>query len=306
MIRDLLVGSTGFVGGNIMRSHEFSASCHSINVQSVYDSNPDLCVYAGIPASMFLANHNPEVDMNIMRSARENIRAINPKRLVLISSIAVYLDSRGKDENSIMQTEGLPAYGANRLQLEQWIREDYPKVLIIRLPALYGLGLKKNFLYDLHNIIPSMLTSQKYEDLSRKSDLIRSSYSLQKDGFYRVSIQTEELKNFFRNNDFNALSFTDSRSKYQFYNLARLWSDILIGLEHELLLLNICTPPVSAKKVYEYITGDSNWNNELDKTPFDYDIRTIHADKFSSEGMYLCSQESELNDILSFMKAWSD
>ncbi len=34
------------------------------------------------------------------------------------------------------------------------------------------------------------------------------------------------LKEFFAGNDFNALAFTDSRSRYQFYNLGRLWQDI--------------------------------------------------------------------------------
>ena len=261
MIKDLLVGSTGFVGGNLLRSHSFEAHCHSTDVRDFYRSNPSLCVYAGIPASMVLANSNPEADLAVMREARDNLRKINPKRVILISSIAVYLDSRGKDEESIMQNEGLPAYGANRLQLEQWIREDYPNALIIRLPALYGIGLKKNFLYDLHTVVPAMLTPPKYKELSLKSKAVQLSYSPKNDGFYHVSAKTEELKKFFKNNDFNALSFTDSRSKYQFYNLSRLWDDINVGLENKILLLNLCTPPVSARKVYECVTGLSNWTS---------------------------------------------
>lgn len=80
-----------------------------------------------------------------MAAARENLRQIAPKQLVLISSIAVYADSRGKDEQSPMTPDGLPAYGRNRLQLERWVREDYPNALIVRLPALYGIGLKRTF-----------------------------------------------------------------------------------------------------------------------------------------------------------------
>lgn len=65
---------------------------------------------------MFLANADPEADLAVMRAARENIRQIAPKRLVLISSIAVLADSRGVYEDSPAQdTEGLPAYGKNRL-----------------------------------------------------------------------------------------------------------------------------------------------------------------------------------------------
>lgn len=118
---------------------------------------------------MFLANADPEADLAVMRAARENIRQIAPKRLVLISSIAVLADSRGVYEDSPAQdTEGLPAYGKNRLQLERWVREDFPDALIVRLPALYGAGIRKNFLFDLHTITPAMLRPEKYSELAGK------------------------------------------------------------------------------------------------------------------------------------------
>ena len=147
MYRDLLVGSTGFVGGNLRAKHTFAAVCHSSDIAAQYGTQPDLCVYAGVPAAMFLANADPEADMEVMRTARENLRKIAPKSLVLISSIAVFADSRGRCEDDAPGTDGLPAYGRNRLQLEQWVREDFNDALIVRLPALYGAGLKKNFLF---------------------------------------------------------------------------------------------------------------------------------------------------------------
>ncbi|MEE0075325.1 MAG: NAD(P)-dependent oxidoreductase, partial [Gemmiger formicilis] len=112
MFCDLLVGSTGFVGGNLLAKHTFAAACHSSDITAQYGTRPDLCVYAGVPAAMFLANADPEADLAVMCAARENIRQIAPKRLVLISSIAVLADSRGVYEDSPAQdTEGLPAYG---------------------------------------------------------------------------------------------------------------------------------------------------------------------------------------------------
>ena len=140
MYRDLLVGSTGFVGGNLRAKHTFAAVCHSSDIAAQYGTQPDLCVYAGVPAAMFLANADPEADMEVMRTVRENLRKIAPKSLVLISSIAVFADSRGRCEGDAPDTDGLPAYGRNRLQLEQWVREDFNDALIVRLPALYGAG----------------------------------------------------------------------------------------------------------------------------------------------------------------------
>lgn len=306
---DLLVGSTGFVGGNLLAKHTFAAECHSSDITAQYGTRPDLCVYAGVPAAMFLANADPEADLAVMRAARENIRQIAPKRLVLISSIAVLADSRGVYEDSPAQdTEALPAYGKNRLQLERWVREDFPDALIVRLPALYGAGIRKNFLFDLHTITPAMLRPEKYSELAAKSPLVKSAYTLADNGFYKLNgtADSAALRAFFAANDFNALAFTDARSRYQFYNLGRLWSDMEAARAADVKLLHLCTPPVSAAEVYTAVTGKADWHNELPKPPFDYDLRSRHAALLGGSGDYLCTKQQELDDITRFMRSWRD
>ena len=307
MAKDLLVGSTGFVGGNLAAKHAFAAVCHSTDIAAQFGAKPELCVYAGVPAAMFLANADPDADLAVMAAARENLRQIAPKQLVLISSIAVYADSRGKDEQSPMTPDGLPAYGRNRLQLERWVREDYPNALIVRLPALYGIGLKKNFLFDLHTITPAMLKPEKYDELAAKSPLVQSAYALEDNGFYKLNgtVDAAALKAFFAGNDFNALAFTDSRSRYQFYNLGRLWPDLEKARAADLKLLHLCTPPITAGEVYTAVTG-RNWHNELAKPPFDYDLRSRHADILGGSGDYLCTKRQELDDITRFLRDWRD
>ena len=306
---DLLVGSTGFVGGNLLAKHTFAAECHSSDITAQYGTRPDLCVYAGVPAAMFLANADPEADLAVMRAARENIRQIAPKRLVLISSIAVLADSRGVYEDSPAQdNEGLPAYGKNRLQLERWVREDFPDALIVRLPALYGAGIRKNFLFDLHTITPAMLRPEKYSERAAKSPLVKSAYTLADNGFYKLNGTADPvaLRAFFAANDFNALAFTDARSRYQFYNLGRLWSDMEAARAADVKLLHLCTPPVSAAEVYTAVTGKTDWHNELPKPPFDYDLRSRHAALLGGSGDYLCTKQQELDDITRFMRSWRD
>ena len=308
MYRDLLVGSTGFVGGNLRAKHTFAAVCHSSDIAAQYGTQPDLCVYAGVPAAMFLANADPEADMEVMRTARENLRKIAPKSLVLISSIAVFADSRGRCEDDAPDTDGLPAYGRNRLQLEQWVREDFNDALIVRLPALYGAGLKKNFLFDLHTITPAMLKPEKYNELAAKSLLVKTGYTLADNGFYKLNGTADKtaLKEFFAGNDFNALAFTDSRSRYQFYNLGRLWQDIETARAAGLPMLHLCTPPISAAEVYTAVPGNADWTNELPKSPFDYDLRSRYAAVLGGSGDYLCTKEEELDDVTHFLREWRD
>jgi len=309
MKRELLVGSTGFVGGNLCAKHEFTGRCHSADVENFYGSAPDLCVYAGVPAAMFLANADPAADLAVMAAARQNLQKIAPKRLVLISTIAVWADSRRKYEDSPREEDAvLPAYGKNRLQLEDWVREDFPEALIVRLPALYGIGLKKNFLYDLHTITPAMLRPEKYEELAAQSDLVKDGYAPADNGFYKQNgrVDAALLREWFAGHEFNALAFTDSRSRYQFYDLARLWRDIETALQNGLTALHLATPPVSAAEVYRAVTGGDEWRNELPKPPFDYDLRSRHAALLGGAGDYLCTRQEELDAVCRFMKHWED
>ncbi len=304
----VLVGSTGFVGGNLMAKGRFTKAYHSTDIAQGFGAQNDLVVYAGVPAAMFLANRDPEADLAVMRAARENLRRLAPKKLVLVSSICVYADSRGKTEADAPTPEGLAAYGANRLRLENWVREDRPDALIVRLPALYGLGLKKNFLYDLHTVTPAMLKTEKYAELAEKSELVRTGYTDKGNGFYALNGRAEPaaLRAWFAQNDFNALCFTDSRSRYQYYDLRRLAKDIDTALEAGLNILNLATPPVSADEVYAAVTGKTGWCNETAAQPFDYDMRSLHAALLGGENGYLTTKEQELLEITAFMREWKD
>ena len=303
-MRTALVGYTGFVGSNLAEAYQFTALYNSQNIKTAYETEPDLLIYAGLPAAMFKANANPEADFADILQAIENIKAIKPKRIVLISSVAVYDRTYGVDENHLIDEEQLLPYGKNRMYLEKWVTENCENSLIVRLPALYGKNLKKNFVYDYINVIPAMLTEKKYQELVSKSDLIESAYTLADDKFYHLTVTGDEKKKvyeYFSNNEFNAISFTDSRSVYQFYNLGRLWSDIQTALEDNLRLLNITAEPISVAELYKVLSG-KDFKNELAKTPYNYDIKSIHAELFGGTDGYLISKEAELFDLKQYVE----
>ena len=144
---------------------------------------PDLLIYAGMRAEKYLANTAPQADMELVFRAEENIAKIAPKKLVLISTIDVFHNPNGKDEDAPVTTEGLHAYGLNRYRLEQWVRERHPDALIVRLPALYGLHMKKNFIYDFLHVIPSMLKGDTFEELAAQAPLLREYYQPRRTAF---------------------------------------------------------------------------------------------------------------------------
>lgn len=298
-----LVGYTGFVGSNLYEAGEFDAVYNSKNIQEAFGTNPDLLVYAGLRAEKYLANNEPKKDLEQIRIAENNILRINPKKLVLISTIDVFKKPSGVDENSVIETDGLHAYGYNRYLLECWVRENYPDALIIRLPGLFGKNLKKNFIYDFINVIPFMLKEDKYLELSQKNPEIMNYYVKQDNGFYKVFVKDEEregLKNMFKESGFSALNFTDSRSRYQFYYLRNLWADINTALKAGIKLWHPATEPVLAEELYKYLTGEE-FVNELDGIPADYDYRTIHAAAFGGSSGYISDKAKVLKDIKRFV-----
>ena len=301
-----LVGYTGFVGSNIYASagSEIEAVYNSKNIEKAYGTNPDLLIYAGLRAEKYLANNDSEKDMELILQAEENITKINPKRLVLISTIDVFKVPKDVDETSKIDTKDLHAYGYNRYQLELWVREKYPNALIIRLPGLFGKNIKKNFIYDYINIIPFMLKESKFIELSEQDPELNSYYKLQDNGFYKVDVSEQDkelLKDKFRKLGFSALNFTDSRSIYQFYNLGRLWDDIQIALGAEITMWHPATEPVSAGELYEFLTGET-FVNELGGVPVDYDYRTVNASIYGGDNRYILSKDKVLKEIAVFIK----
>lgn len=307
MSEQILVGSTGLVGQNLLSQHAFDKSVHSTNVAEAFDRDCGLVVYAGVPGTKYLANKDPQNDLATVKAARENLRRIDADKVVLISTVDVYGDSRGKTERDAPGGPGLTAYGENRLQLERWVREDFPDVAIVRLPAIYGKGLKKNFVYDMIHPAPAMLEAEIYEELAKSSPLVRGGYADEGNGYYKradfsTALSTDELDIWFSKQRFNSLKYTDSRSKYQFYDLTCLWSDIRWAINSSIELLNVATPPISAGDAYKMVFN-TKWANYLDQQPVDYDMRTIYVGQFKQESGYLCSSEEELERLKEFVLA---
>ena len=145
-----LIGYTGFLGKTLLRSNSYDLSINRANLNRLENSDFEQIVGAGLPAEKWKANLEPEVDfknVEVLKLALSNVRV---KKFVLISTVDVYSDPVNCYENVEDNISKLP-YGKHRFHFEEFIRHRFEKHLIIRLPALFGHGLKKNILFDLLN-----------------------------------------------------------------------------------------------------------------------------------------------------------
>lgn len=146
---DALIGVTGFVGGNLARQHPFDAGFHSRNVHELRGQRFDLLVCAGNPAEKWRANQEPAADRASIDTLVAALSEVAARRLVLISTVDVYPRAVEVDEETPIDLQAAQPYGRHRRELELFVRERFPDALILRLPGLFGPGLKKNVIFDL-------------------------------------------------------------------------------------------------------------------------------------------------------------
>lgn len=143
-----LFGHTGFVGSNLARQASFDHCFNRANIAASAGSRFELVVCCAAPAAKWLANREPEADAANLRDLMTSLAAIEADRFVLVSTVDVYPVPACVDETTDIEAGGHP-YGRNRLQLERFIGDRFSDATVVRLPALFGPGLKKNLLYDL-------------------------------------------------------------------------------------------------------------------------------------------------------------
>lgn len=152
-LKNAIVGHTGLVGSNLLQFYNFDYYYNSKNFIDAKNQSFDTLFFCGIPAVKWYANKNPEEDRNTIDKIKSILDTISAKKVILISTIDVYEDtcSQGNEDTEIYPNKN-HTYGKNRYLFEEYIKSKFDDYHIIRLPALFGKGLKKNIIYDLiHN-----------------------------------------------------------------------------------------------------------------------------------------------------------
>lgn len=300
----VLVGDTGFVGSNLCESHAFASAVHSVNVNEMYGLHPEILVYAGVTGTKWYANRHPKEDRKIMLAACGNIKRISPKKLVLISTVDVYDAIRNVDEHFGTDKEKLHVYGRHRAELEDWVRENTADFHIVRLPAIYGKNLKKNFLYDLIHLVPKVLPSGLMREVQKSMPDVGAFYETDRNMDYvRKELNKEQyaaLRRVFEKSSVNALDFTNCESEFQFYNLKYLWGHLEKIIEYGIEEINLVTEPVSAGEIYRNVYGGAYGKKSAPSIR--YDIRTLYAGMLEGRKDYLFDREFVINDVTEFVR----
>jgi hypothetical protein len=166
----LLVGNTGLIGTTLKDSIKFDLEYNSKNIHEINHPplDEDNTLYLScLPATKWLINQNPSADFDNIMDIIKTLEQREYKNIVLYSTIDVYNNAPLGSNEDYKPTFSSFDYGSNRYLFEVLVqtRLKFKKLLILRLPALFGRHIKKNILYDLinNNEIQSIKYNSKYQ-----------------------------------------------------------------------------------------------------------------------------------------------
>ena len=308
---DALIGYTGFVGSTLARQARFGARFNRANMHESAGAPFATAVCAAAPGSMFEANTAPDQDRAAIHALIDQLSRIKADRFVLISSIAVLSDFAGGVDETTRDFQSELAYGRHRRELEAFVEQHFRDHLIVRLPALFGEGLRKNFIFDLMNPVPSMLTPDRLAQLTGALDtnlaaLVTDLYTADDaTGLMRLNraglsadARRRALEEAVEELGFSATQFHNPATTYQYYEMGGLWSDIQLALDHGLTHLHLVAHPLPTARIHKTLTG-----RDMPETPARLhreDMRTRHAGLWGAQGHYQFSAQATLDSLSAF------
>ena len=277
----------------------------SSNIHQIRGRCFDVVLCAGIKAVKWYANSHPEEDAAGIRSLCGHLETVRAQHFVLISTIDVYPSFSPPPQEADLPDVALQdAYGRNRYRMEEWCRARFEHCHILRLPALFGRGLKKNFLYDWLHPLPSVIRAEKWVELRnaltpQELQVLLRVYRQDSQGNWALERQAEgeaaeSALHILRGVGFTALSFTDSRSEFPFFDLNCLpfWVDWV--LRSDVPLLNVAVEPLSCSELVRACFG-KNFTNILDgRRPLYYNMKTA----YSADGSGYLQRKAEIIERL--------
>lgn len=146
-----LIGFTGFVGSALLKQTSFESLYRSSNINEIDYKVFETVVCAGAPGHKWIANKDPEGDLQKIKDLISHLETIQCNTFILISTVDVFKSPINVDENAPIDEMDLHPYGLHRRLLEKFVESNFENYLIVRLPGLVGPGLRKNLIFDFLN-----------------------------------------------------------------------------------------------------------------------------------------------------------
>lgn len=314
-MQNALIGHTGFIGGRLARLQGASDRYNSRNISDIAGKEFDTVYCAGVPATMWLANQDPAADWTGIKALLDPLLSIKAGRMVVISTIAVFENGALQNDEDSTAFEQTLAYGKHRREFEEQILQapNFDQKLVIRLPAVFAEGLKKNFIFDLQNPIASFYKPDAYRaavddlenalgDHAARSletlyswDEARGMHAVDRARLAEAPLPKGAVEHLI-DRGHSALQFTNPESSFQFYNIDHLYEDCEKALNIGTDMLHASVQPVKAREVAQQCFGIKLPENDK-AALIKQDMKSRFAQHWEGRDGYLYTKASVLSDL---------
>lgn len=304
-----VLGPQGFTGHHAIAG--LRTEGHNPTGLTRHDPNPEGGVdelwCCAAPGSMVAANANPTADRQAVEDVFARLVSLQPTRVVLISTIAALRGfGRHTAENEAIAETTTP-YGTHRAWLEGAVLDTWKdNATVVRLPALFGRGLKKNALYDLLHPLPSFLKRPDAE----------ATFTLLGDAWQTQGSWTDNL--WFLNREqaeqhpqaptwvaglhqagLSSWRFAHPDSRYQFYDTARLVDDVRTVQKAGISIAHLCPAPL---RLGDVATAFGVTLPASTAAVHSEDVYTSYAALWGAPSPYIADRAQVLATILAFLR----
>ena len=206
-----IIGYSGFIGSNLLNQYKKKYKkidlFNSKNIFKISSNNFYKTVFcAAMTAAKWIANKYPNKDKQNTLKLIKNLKKIKTELFVLISTIDVHFNH---------------AYGKNRKMLENFVKNNFKNYLIIRLPGVFGIGLKKNIIYDLinKNELEKIYSNDYFQwydlNLLKKNIENLTTNKNKVYEFYSKPIENKKIINLFKKLDLKKIRLNPTKYKFR-------------------------------------------------------------------------------------------
>jgi sugar phosphate isomerase/epimerase len=290
-LKTALIGYTGFVGSNLHFDYRFTDIYNSKNISEIANKNYDCVVCAGISAKKWYANLHPDEDKKQIDDLIDILKTAKVNKFIFISTIDVYDQINIGLNEDYVNLGNTHAYGRNRLYAENSIKELFDDYCIIRLPGLFGFGLRKNIIYDYLNNNLKELSFESEFQWYDVADLIYDINKAIESNLKVVNLFTEPIKNYelvdvfkkynngFDVNDNQNFVTYNTKTKYDSTGYVQNKAYVLRKIDHYIKNIK------SDKLIISNLSWKHNDNSEMLVRLQDYGIKSLELAPYKYFGM---------------------
>lgn len=189
-----VVLGTGFLANHLLCS---IPSIQIVDEKTIRDSSPDNKMYENVFVTILFEETqlNRDVDIELICAVQRYLLGLNVQYCIYFSTLTIYnpLVCDQTEDDELITHEFV---GKHRYMMEQWIKSNFQRYTILRLPCVFGLGVENTMLSDLQQKQIQAINPYSFHQFYYLEDLVFDMDIVRKKAIKLVNLASEPVRAF--------------------------------------------------------------------------------------------------------------